>query len=241
MILLDLLRAAAALAQLLSIVKRLAARRDLRGRLAEVLLPILRDLRKSMEELDANGQRLKENLGRVPTPLNRKDSNELVIAWAAAVDATAGVIEQVHRLGRAANGVAAFKTFMERLKTADPGACELLRLLDRGYKDGVLDLREVPTFAKLFGPKGRRARNLRSVAEKAVKEATPLVEKARAVRVGRRLDRQVVQRVVKSIRHLARVQRLVRKIDPETARTLDEVSPDWVQPLVALGKRVKVE
>jgi len=130
---------------------------------------------------------------------------------------------------------------MERLKTADSGAYELLRLLERSYKDGVLDLREIPTFAKLYGPKGRRAGKLRSAAEKAVKEATPLVEKAQTIRIRRQLDRRVVHRLVKSVRHLETVKRKVRKIDPGTAKRMNEMSPDWVQPLIALGKRVEVK
>ncbi len=238
MYLLDLLRIAAALTQLLPLIKRLAVRTDARERLGAILLPLLEDVEKSMEGLHNNGRKLAEILKRIQMPLGRRDATELSLAWADTVDFAVKVVEQVNRLARETGKLVAFETFTERLKTADPAVYELVKLLDRGYKDGVLDVKEVPTFVKLYGPKGRQARKLKKAAGKAVDEATPLVNKAKAVRIGKRLPRDVQSRLLKSFRRLKTISRLVRKVDAETAERMNEVAPDWAQPLVSLGKKL---
>jgi len=235
---LDILRVAATVAQLLPFIKRLVKRRELRERLGEDLRPILQELEHSMEELNDNGKKLTGTLNRAKTPLNRKDANELGLSWADTVDVAVEVVEGVHKLAREARKVAAFETFMDDLRKNDPAVFEMVKLLERSYQDGVLDVKEFPTFVKLYGPKRGRQRGLRKAAEAAAKEATPLVKKATTVRIGKRLERDVSHRVLKSIRRLRRVNTLVRKVDPETAARMYEVAPDWVQPLVALAKEV---
>ena len=128
---------------------------------------------------------------------------------------------------------------MEGLRTTDPPVFEMLRLLERSYKDGVLDLEEFPTFMKLYGLKRSRQRGLTKTSEAAAREARPLVKKAKAVRIGKRLERNVSRRLLKSIRHLQKVNVLVRKVDPETAARMYDAAPDWLQPLVVLAKEVE--
>jgi len=238
---LDLLRVAATLTQLLPFIRRLVKRKEVRERLGEVLLPILRELEHSMVELNDNGKRLTGTLDRAALPLNRKDANELGFAWADTVDGAVKVIEGVHKLAREARKVAAFETFMNDLRTTDPPVFEMLKLLERSYQGGLLNVEEFPTFVKLYGPKRRRQSGLKRATEAAVKEATPLVKKAKAVRIGKRLDRAVAHRLLKSIRRLRRVNALARKVDSETAARMYEVAPDWVQPLVALAKELDAE
>jgi len=240
MILSDLLGIAAALAQLLPFVKRLAHRADVRARLGAVWLPLVEDLEESMEGLHNSGRLLMGILKRTQLPVGRKEANELSLAWATTVDFAVKVVEQLSGFARETGKLVAFETFMERLKTADAADYELVKLLERSYKDGVLDVKEIPTFVKLYGSKGKQGRRLKRVAAEAVEEATPLVKKAKAVRIGKRLSRDVKGRLLKSFLRLKKVETLVRRVDAETAARMYEVAPDWAQPLIGLGKKIDV-
>ena len=236
--LLDLLRVAATVAQFLPFIKRLVKRREMRERLMEDLLPTLRELERSMEGLVENGRKLTGTLNRAKMPLHRKDANELALTWADTADAAVEVIERVHRLAREARKIAAFETFMEDLRTTDPPVFEMLKLLERSYQGGLLDVGEFPTFVRLYGPKRGRQRTLKKAVETAAVEATPLVKKAKAVRIGKRLEREVSRRLLKSVRRLRTASASLRKLDSETAARMYDATPDWVQPLVALAKEV---
>jgi len=94
----DVIAIGTAFSQLRSVIRRIADRRDVRGRLADILVPPVRELRKSMDELTEDGQGLMQMLNRAQMPLGRSDSNELCLACANTFDATVKVVEGIHRL-----------------------------------------------------------------------------------------------------------------------------------------------
>jgi len=238
---LDILSVGASLSQLLpainGIAKRFAEKRELRERLAGVLSPTLKGLQSSMDDLRENGRKLTGVVRRAGIPLGRSDSTKLCLAWADTCDAIVKVINGLHELGMAAKEVTKYETFMERLKTTDNAAYELLRLLDRSCMDGVLDAREFPTYIKLYGPRRRKARKLEKEAKKATGEAAPLIKKARAVKFTQRLDRRVQQRVNKSLGSLAKTKVLLRPVSRETAAEMAELAPEWIRPLLEFAKQ----
>lgn len=232
---LGLLGAGGALARLLPFIKGLrerADRKEVKGRLRSRLLPTLRKLQGCMEDLNAGGQEFMGLLTKAQVPIaGRKISNELRLEWANIADGAVEVVKGVQGLAGLAEGIVAFETFMERLKRADPGLYELLKLLQRSYDNGALDLTDFPTFLALYGPKKREGRKLKREVEQAVGEAAPLVEKAGALRLSKPFNRHTEQRVIRSFRRLAELRGSLRGFEHATPEELADSAPEWMQPL----------
>ena len=120
------------------------------------------------------------------------------------------------------------------MKATDSAAYELLRLLARSVQDGMMDVREFPTFVKLYGPRGRDARKLRKEAEKKAGEVGPILKKARSVKLAGRLNRRVERRLRKSVDGLKRAKDLLRGLGGETVGGLRQMAPEWAVPLTEL-------
>lgn len=238
--LLDLLKLAAAFTRLEPVLKRLAKRKELRGRLGDLFAPPLEQLDDTLDSLSRVGETVKDILNRADPTLGRKDTIGLWLALADIIDAEASLIEGFRDLAKQAKSVTSFETFMGALREADEPSYELIKLLDRSYREGILDVREYPAFIKLYGPKGRAAKKFQREAKEAAEAATPLVKKAKSVRAKAVRSREVETRLRKTARHLRKVQGLVRSLDRKEATSMVDLSPDWIEPLLVLAKEAGI-
>ncbi len=234
--LLDLLKLAAAFTRLEPTLKRLAKRKELRGRLRDLLMPVLTQLDEQLDGVTRSGETMKTILAQANPTLSRNDTIQLWLVLADIMDTEASLIEGARELAKRAKSVMSFETFMNALKESDEAGYELIRLFDRSYRDGILDVREYPAFATLYGPKGRAAKKFEREVKEAVVTATPMVKKAKSVRARAVHSRQVETRLRRTARHLRKVQGIVRSLDREEAKTMEDLSPDWIEPLLVLAK-----
>lgn len=111
------------------------------------------ELSEAQSELAKVGEEYAREVVSVRIPVELGPADRLYLLSVRWMGANAKIILSLVKLAQQANSFAKLSTIMDDLKVLDRPAYELVRLLERSYREGKLDLTDFPTYIAVFGPK----------------------------------------------------------------------------------------
>lgn len=157
-------------------IKKKSKKKEAAEGLANALSAI-EDLEKAIEDMKESGRRMKDLVEKAQIPIQFGVADKLYQEIGVWMVVMARINLGLVRLARQAKSVTQYETFMSDLKHLDKPVYESLQMFARSYKDGKVDVSEMPTFIALYGP-----RELGREMEKAQKEQLePLTKKLEGI------------------------------------------------------------
>jgi hypothetical protein len=191
-----------------------------------------------IERLPADGLRAIAAVDEAGDPVNRRDFKRILQTGTVAFDDLRDLSRETLQFAKECNDIARYSTIMEVLERNSPESFEVIQLFARSYDPSrrVLSLDEFPTFIRMFGDKiGWRNESEESkIAEELMKEAQPIVEKAKRLHLESALARNygAIIKYMKSFKRLTRITYI--KAKPDVIAEMKQSSPSWYTKLVEM-------
>ena len=205
-------------------------------RLADAL-HILDDLQAHIRKLTENGNAITELVRKSKDVPTQNDAEQLYSKMADIFDNVQVIYSSFRELTREANTISKFE-FLERVKQSDPVSYEIIAFLAKCYRNGKIDVRDLPILISLYGTRPKETKKITKETNKRLKEYEPLLTKAE--RISTKLPRPVVRttkaKLRRSIVSLAKENEYIEKLDESVVDQLMSQSPEWMSSLNALVK-----
>jgi hypothetical protein len=225
-------------AKLKEVLTKESQREENRERL-RAAIRVLDTLETSLKQGEEIGKSIGKLIEEAKDPPTRNDSERLYSKLADFFDHLRSFHELYIELCRESKVISQFE-FIDRLHKTDPEISEMVVFLGKCYDNGKVDVRDLPTFISLYGPRRKNYHKISNLIDEKLKEHDSVLVKTKRIAPKLLLPTRATQRqLMRSLIALAKQKDTFVKLDNKVADQLLEQSPDWMSSLSELMKDAK--
>lgn len=169
------------------------------------------------------------------------DAQKLYAKLPEILDMVNHIHSSFYELCREANVISKLG-FMEEVRQTDSRTYDIINFLASFYHEGKLNLRDLPMFIAIFGPKRKQSKKIGNIALEKLAEAKPILVKAD--RISKKLTPPIIRltqrRLIRSLEALAQRKDMFEKLDDQAVDQLLSESPDWMKPLNEIVEQARM-